>query len=701
MAAFGALVGKEMLLEYNGAGANGSPAEKGLIRQRKLDELKRHRFQILVPLLSASLQISLVLLAYGILDFIQGLSFTVVLCTCIPMIVAFIAYTTTFCISIRNPYSPFQTLWSKFIKFLFHRICRFLEAMAKGFRSKVMENKNPVSGWVSGAIQFLGGKIIRTWMERVPGAEGMGIFPKADVGSLMRIKHTFPEPIVQAACISWLFDQVSEERAQLEALSAIPYIPAESLLQFFNRPKILERCLTLYNSNLHRRSGQVMYKPDEDKTASAIIAGAAIYHVMKARDEDDSENSRILELPGDPDLFDIVENPEFNDEDNILLVTVVHCIQSQVGVDEWDIDLLLKLLRKCASSKSSDAVTNSRPFSMLLPSSQITLTSTTPNPRYPMSADRNLATISLLLDSIIYCASRCHIDDSQIPILSKYEEKFEEILEVLPQILESRHSMMLASHAAVAISAVQWYKDVYINATKWIAPTSKGHAVKGVTRRAIRKAWFSADKASELHDNVLMALKLLDDRPSPATTKFYISLLRLVEKLHIRSMSVSWKNGEDWDQWWLTNTQMIPSILRIFQRVDNDDKRDVAQTALRIIAQTLPDDWMTKDLSTEDPVPQLRYISPHDGEHGPAAVSLIAYFLDSPELQSCRTTRDAAAEVLGWMMGLYRPRDHVTLPSIITVRNGMYQRKTSIPSFMSTVMTDEAADRDLRLFLQA
>ncbi|KAG8914502.1 hypothetical protein FRC02_004970 [Tulasnella sp. 418] len=248
------------------------------------------------------------------------------------------------------------------------------------------------------------------------------------------------------------------------------------------------------------------------------------------------------------------------------------------------------------------------------------------------------------------------------------------------------------------MAALQWHKLAYGSEGK--DPMAKGLAFEGLKRRHIRSAWFAVDKSAELNRNIAMAFKLLNNDIPPPIMKVYMSLMRHYEQFHIRSMSVTWKNRDSWRDWWIEAVQVIPGLLRIFLFVDDQNRLEVAKTALRIIAQILPDDWMSDALREQGPIAPLRYITPQDPEYGQAAISLIATFLDASTLHDCRTTRDAAAEVLGWMMTLYQPQALITLPPLITDANGMYQRSTSIPSFLLSVLTDKGAAERLRHFLQ-
>ncbi|KAG8927291.1 hypothetical protein FRC02_008326 [Tulasnella sp. 418] len=655
IASFGAILGKEMLAEYKASGALHSPAEQGQIRQEKFDGLQRWRFRVLIHLLPFLLQTSLALFLIGLVVFLWQMSPGIAMVVFVPVVLGFIGYIASLVTALRHRHSPFQTSITKAIRLFYGSNC--------GPSPTVTQADKSIQG------------------TSLKGGED---------GRLTKRKDE-----VQAACAAWLLERAETPQVLWQALDAVTLLPPRVLHPFFSKKKILKRCLTLYNSNLQRRPGQAKYIPDEAQTEMAIISGSAIYHVMKSRSELDHDYSKVFELGGDPDLFEILGNPDLYEKYNFLLITVVHCVQSQVGVDEWDVKVLLNLLQKCTSRTSVPM----KPYT----TSPLTTTNDghPPPASYPgyTTSSKDVAAITLLLDSIIYCSSQCHLKHSREPILSTCAEEFERILETLPKILESRESVVLASHAAIAISAVQWYKGAYC--PNWRDPTTPGLEVNGVRRESIRSAWFAVDKSAKFTDNIVIAFKLMDDSISPATMRVYVSLMRLYERFHINSMSVSWKHRQEWYSWWITAVQMIPGLLHIFRHVDEQNRVEVTGTALRIIAQILPNDWMARveELRNAQPVPQLRYITPQNSEYGERAVSLIASFLSTP-VQDCRITRISAAEVLGWMMTLYEPRDHPGLPPIITDLNGMYQQSTSIPSFLLSVIMDQEADDRLRRFLQ-
>ncbi|KAG8938151.1 hypothetical protein FRC03_007572 [Tulasnella sp. 419] len=182
---------------------------------------------------------------------------------------------------------------------------------------------------------------------------------------------------------------------------------------------------------------------------------------------------------------------------------------------------------------------------------------------------------------------------------------------------------------------------------------------------------------------------------------FYLTLMKIVERHHPESMSVTRKDNQAWRKWWGTMVQIFPGLLRVFLKVDEPNRLETAEMVLRIIAQVIPDDWMEGTaLQQRGVISQLRHISPHDSESRVGITSLIGTFLDAPDPYGCKTTREAAAEVLGWIMTMEEHLPNAGLPKSIADPTGIYQRSTSIPSFLSVVVTDTSVDEILRLFLQ-
>ncbi|KAG8951067.1 hypothetical protein FRC03_012650 [Tulasnella sp. 419] len=689
IASFGAILGKEMLSEYKVSGALNSLAERGQIRQLKFDALQKYRFRVLMHLLPTLLQISLALFLVGIIDFLWQMKVGVAMVMFVPVVVGFVAYIISLFIAIRHPHSPFQTSVSNAVRSLFSTFGRFVSSTSKYTRNAASNLRG--SNWRNNSMKaLLRGEIqlfTFHWNEVVPRSRMAGLH-------LLEVARRFfshgkgkeKEDEVKSACVSWLMEQAGDSKIQLRALEAVPLLPPNNFLPHFKRKIILERFTALYNCNLSRRPGQVKFRPDEEQTRAAIVAGTALYHISKSRDEDDMSFSQILKLEGDADVFDIVETPDRFHELDPLLITVIHCVQSQLGVDPWDLDLLQQLLETCASS-----TTSIKPKSSILTLHQRTAS------QVSLATFNDTSVVALLLDSILYCASRRREDDLTKSNLSIHGPRFEKMIDLLPDILGQRQSVMLASHAAIVVSGIQWYKA----ADEACPPKLKKFEFNNITRERIRSAWFANDKSAQFYDNVAMAFGMVGDELSPATMKFYLALMGLVERLHPNSMSVTWKDVPAWSQWWSTTVQIIPGMLRVFQKVDGSKRLEIAKTALRIIAQLLPDDWMEGAyLQQLGPIAQLRHISPHDSESGVRIKSLICTFLNEPTLQQCKTTREAAAEVIGWIMIMDEHRKEPGLPSAIVDPTGIYQHSKSVPSFLSSVLVDQTADEILRLFLQ-
>ncbi|KAG8941750.1 hypothetical protein FRC03_004014 [Tulasnella sp. 419] len=493
-----------MLSEYKASGALNSIAEQGQIRQEKFDGLRKFRFRVLIHLLPVILQLSLALFLIGVVVFLWEMHTGVAMVVFLPVVAGFVAYITSLIIALQHNHSPFQTSVSRAIRLLYYHALE-LRSSARPMANELTSSvQHAQLGWhaITRRIsRFMQGMELWNHLFMSPhlfttsfrGLIGQREDAESDVRSEKRgMSVREKKDITKASCVTWLLERAGSSQVQMLALNAIPLLPPHAVRPFLDQPNILRRCLYLYNSNLHRRPGQVKYLPDESQTATAIVAGTAIYHVMKSREENDSTHSSLFELAGDPDLFDIVESPDLTDEIDFQLITVIHCVQSQVGVDVWDINLLLRLLKKCSHKITSGGVRDAGD-ELEIVSQKPSSTNTPTQDSHILPSSQDLGSVGLLLDSIIWCSSQLDMGHPGQPILQTCSHQFEDILETLPNVLEKRKSVMLSSHAAIAISAVQWYKAAYV--LRRTDPQTLGLEFGGVRRGQIRSAWFEVDKA--------------------------------------------------------------------------------------------------------------------------------------------------------------------------------------------------------------
>ncbi|KAG8937980.1 hypothetical protein FRC03_007715, partial [Tulasnella sp. 419] len=451
IASFGAILGKEMLSEYKVSGALNSLSERGQIRQLKFDALRSHGFRVLMHLLPILLQISLALFLVGIIDFLWQLKVSVAMVMFVPVVVGGAAYVFSLFMAIRNPHSPLQTSVSKAARSLLSSLHHLLSPTTKytcttpcSLRRFSNRCSNSVKALLRGEFRM----VPFHWSGLVSGFRRIGDYMDQVARSFLHRKEMEKGDEVKAACVSWLMEEAGDSKVQLRALEAVPLLPPNILLPYFQRKPILERFTTIYNSNLSRRPGQNKFKPGKEQTQAAIVAGMALYHISKARDEGEISQRGRLILGGDSDLFDIVENRDRFSEIDLLLITVIHCVQSQVEVDEWDLKLLNDLLNVCATSVAPS----------LKPDDSASTLHQGTSSEVSLAISDDTSVVALLLDSILYCASRRRGDDPKRSNLSKYSHSFEEMIHFLPNILEKFPSIMLASHAAIIVSGLQWYK---------------------------------------------------------------------------------------------------------------------------------------------------------------------------------------------------------------------------------------------------
>ncbi|KAG8963053.1 hypothetical protein FRC03_003488 [Tulasnella sp. 419] len=529
LASFGAILGKEMLSEYKNSGALSTLPEQGRIRQRKYNGLKRFRFRLLMQLLPALLQLSLALFLIGIIDFMWQINFAIAAVVMVPVTVGLLAYCLSLIIALKHPDSPFQTSISKSFRLLLPKGKRALQALMVSIlklweQAPSLKTFPQLDPWIRSVMCQMGH--IRRLMKRVKehfralrvgqslecslsrivapikqGIVGLKSLRRSRAITTMETAEIHRVPMernnISTDCVVWLLEKAQNAEVIRKALETVPLLPPDMLLKRFrSKKKILERYVPMYNSSLHRRAGDVEFRLDDTRTQDAIVAGTALFHVLKSRQEEEYGTIHIDQFGGDPDLFDWIGDPEKEGNLDFALLTVILCVQSQMGVDTWDVDFLIRLLKRFYSmintSQPQPGPGLSPPFSLSSPS------------------------ITLLLDVAIYCATRRHYLLESSSVLEHCSQQFEEILDIVHTILDAHPtSMTLTSHVALVVAVVQWYrmKDLQYPSTPGSVNKHDFLELEGVKADVLRSSWLTIDKRSEFFSNIALISSTLS---SPA-----------------------------------------------------------------------------------------------------------------------------------------------------------------------------------------
>ncbi|KAG8962849.1 hypothetical protein FRC03_003692 [Tulasnella sp. 419] len=724
LAAFGAILGKEMLAEYKSAGALNTIPEQGRQRQKKFDALVRYRFRLLMQVLPIMLQLSLALFLLGVIDFLLPMSRAVATVIFVPASFGFILYIVSLVVAIKREDAPFQTSVSKSCRSLLRRvghvrpgairdgihrsiesvwrqlqlslskldpIFQFLSATSvspavqrgsrklySAFHSSVLD----MLGWWRRVWDKLDTVVSVTLYIGVLGVMGWFIMGwEALLSALGASEWTAAQALVEnerdaisGDCAMWLLENSHDTKVIRETLEYIPFLPADILFRRFRaQPKILERYILMYKSTLQPQAGDMSLYLDEETQKDSIICGRALFHVLKLREEEDRKriafttggNSELLEVLG--------SETDVSDKFDLSLLTVFHCILTQSegkDITEQNFRFLHILLKRYLDKLQKRSAGD--PLCASSSSSQNQSSTTT--------------TLTLLLDSGIFLVSQRH-PINHYPVGCECDDKLEGVLE---DILATVHeilgdqpmSMSLSSHVALLIAAIQWFK----HKAGEVSQTTQGETLgfNGVKLVHIRKAWLAPDTRADFFDNVILAFKLIGSNNSAATKSLYLDLLTFTENFMPRVMDVS-RGNDEWNVWFAKMIQIIPGMLQLLRQVQSEEHvREGYPSAIRILSRLLPDDWTPKDVKEilrKHEYAKLHILSPLRREYGAIMVRLVSFFLSSKAtIPVSALTRRSIAEVLGWMVVCSR-----NLPLLIK-QTTLYQQSTSVPSFLLSVM---------------
>ncbi|KAJ6533486.1 hypothetical protein B0H19DRAFT_1272143 [Mycena capillaripes] len=108
LAALLAVLGKQWVMYYEAAGSRGSIEERGLERQRKLDGLRRWKFDVILQSFSLLLQLALFLFLAALSIYLRTVHHTIAVIVLALACAAFAAYAFLLASAIVSPDSPFQ-----------------------------------------------------------------------------------------------------------------------------------------------------------------------------------------------------------------------------------------------------------------------------------------------------------------------------------------------------------------------------------------------------------------------------------------------------------------------------------------------------------------------------------------------------------------------------------------------------------------
>ncbi|KAJ7921691.1 hypothetical protein B0H13DRAFT_2414865 [Mycena leptocephala] len=115
LAALLAVLGKQWIMYYQAAGSRGTIEERGLERQRKLDGLRKWKFDAVLQMFPMLLQLALLLFSLAISVYLWTIHRSIAAIVLALTLVGFASYLFLLASAIVSPDSPFQTPLATFL----------------------------------------------------------------------------------------------------------------------------------------------------------------------------------------------------------------------------------------------------------------------------------------------------------------------------------------------------------------------------------------------------------------------------------------------------------------------------------------------------------------------------------------------------------------------------------------------------------
>ncbi|KAG8922325.1 hypothetical protein FRC02_011923, partial [Tulasnella sp. 418] len=503
LAAFGAVTAKQWLTEYSNVGHMLPPHEQGRRRQQKYDGMTTWHFWLLMELMPILLQLSLFLFLIGIVHFLWPLSGQVTAVVVGIVLLGLMAYFITVVIAITVPSSPFQTPLSKHARIIIFGCANLLSNCTPDIHQLQL-----VQGikHIPFALTTLRSKVLLhlaqfwSWchaLSGIPKWRTHGLQWRHSLGGVGDGKSWDSRMVTNAQCVLWLLEQAEHPDVTFNALHTILTLPSDLLLTLFHqREGLLERLLKLHLSYLPTVS-QGARASQRTWPSEALLTGAALCHVLKARNVDDYSFSSHF-LP----LYErwIVHS------DNLMIPKLLSRVSTNRSHYLTEFPALLRQISPLMVAQVSIPLTDTRHTSL------------------GASVVTNICPLKVLLDALTYSARR------QRPWHGSSKSS-EDILMALHTILETAPPAEVVSHIAVAVAAIQW-EERDRRSSVWSYPSGDD---QDTFESLFRKGVNAVDKSAIVSQNVALALSLIDVTSSPTMPKICELLLSLTENTFLTS----------------------------------------------------------------------------------------------------------------------------------------------------------------------
>ncbi|KAJ7670638.1 hypothetical protein DFH06DRAFT_1369607 [Mycena polygramma] len=214
LAALLAVLGKQWLMFYMAAGERGTIEARGLERQRKLDGLRRWKFDMVMQLFPLLLQFGLFLFSSALSTYLWSIHLSLALVVLSFTAIGFVSYTALLISAVVSPDSPFQTPLAPLVARLLPRTL--------WMKSKISVRHITAHPWAFVQHTYTG-------FQHLVGAHSVLPFFANHDAQEMTNKHTlaslfekpFPTPSPEVPAVSWVLETSTDPRTVATAAEMV------------------------------------------------------------------------------------------------------------------------------------------------------------------------------------------------------------------------------------------------------------------------------------------------------------------------------------------------------------------------------------------------------------------------------------------------------------------------------------------------
>ncbi|KAJ7670642.1 hypothetical protein DFH06DRAFT_140035 [Mycena polygramma] len=218
LAALLAVLGKQWLMIYMAAGERGTIEARGLERQRKLDGLRKWKFDTVMQLFPLLLQFGLFLFSTALSTYLWSIHLSLALVVLSFTAIGFVSYTALLISAVASPDSPFQTPLAPLVARL---LPRTLWMKSKRFVGRVAAYP-----WAFIQCAYAGAQhLVRAHMK---AHSGLPFFENHDTEEMTKkpilaslFERPFPPPSPEVPAVSWVLETSTDPRTVVAAAEMV------------------------------------------------------------------------------------------------------------------------------------------------------------------------------------------------------------------------------------------------------------------------------------------------------------------------------------------------------------------------------------------------------------------------------------------------------------------------------------------------